>query len=385
MLIRMPHYYREFTCAASRCPDTCCSCWEVVLDGETADFYAKAPGALGDEVRKAVSTEDGEECFQLRDGFCPFLDGDKLCRLQKAWGEKGLCESCRSHPRFIEEFGSLREMHLSLACPEAARLMLESDAPASFPTEESDEEDIVCDDVKPELLTSLLAIRDSAMELLQNRSFPLFRRAGLTLALANDAQTILNDGDWEDLDSIGPTYVSNAAALSGVLAEYRGDTLAEAVLTEWLRQFRALELLTPRWGELLDEAVAAPDRPELRRALLTEHPELLPRLEHLLVYFTYCYFPKADFDLDLLAKAKFSVLCTSVILELCAVRYGKENSFTLDDLIDIAHRLSREVEHDEENLDALREACLTADPFEFGPTLAVLELLNAASPDGQTN
>ena len=35
-----------------------------------------------------------------------------------------LCDTCRNYPRHIEEFESLREISLSLSCPEAARILL---------------------------------------------------------------------------------------------------------------------------------------------------------------------------------------------------------------------------------------------------------------------
>ena len=35
-----------------------------------------------------------------------------------------LCDTCRNYPRHIEEFEGLREISLSLSCPEAARILL---------------------------------------------------------------------------------------------------------------------------------------------------------------------------------------------------------------------------------------------------------------------
>lgn len=35
-----------------------------------------------------------------------------------------LCDTCRNYPRHIEEFEDLREISLSLSCPEAASILL---------------------------------------------------------------------------------------------------------------------------------------------------------------------------------------------------------------------------------------------------------------------
>ena len=41
MRVITPSYYEAFACAASRCPDTCCKRWEVVVDEETLARYER--------------------------------------------------------------------------------------------------------------------------------------------------------------------------------------------------------------------------------------------------------------------------------------------------------------------------------------------------------
>lgn len=80
MLIRVPDYYDRFRCLAGACPHTCCEAWEVVIDGETAARYRKIPGPLGEKLRQAMAVdEEGDVCFPLSGGRCPFLDGENLC------------------------------------------------------------------------------------------------------------------------------------------------------------------------------------------------------------------------------------------------------------------------------------------------------------------
>ena len=61
-----------------------------------------------------------------KDGFCPFLGKDKLCGLQKKYGEEYLSETCNRFPRREINFISKKFTTLKMACPEAARLCLSS-------------------------------------------------------------------------------------------------------------------------------------------------------------------------------------------------------------------------------------------------------------------
>ena len=78
-----------FACLAGACPDTCCRDWEIALDEAALARYRTAPGALGEELRAQIADDDGP-CFQLKGGFCPFLDRDGLCRIQRTWGAEAL-------------------------------------------------------------------------------------------------------------------------------------------------------------------------------------------------------------------------------------------------------------------------------------------------------
>ena len=144
---RRPFYMTKFRCIGGDCPDTCCRDWEVVLDEESAAFYRTVPGELGDLLRASMTELDGEPCFYLKDGLCPLLNAQGLCRIQLELGEERLSRSCDLHPRFAEEYGSLREWVVSMACPEAARLLLSDPAPVTFVEEQTDEPVSGCNDL----------------------------------------------------------------------------------------------------------------------------------------------------------------------------------------------------------------------------------------------
>ena len=142
-----PAYYKRFVCAAGECPDTCCAGWDVVVDDVSAEKYARVEGAFGEKLRKMMTVDgDGDTIFVPQSGRCPFLNEKNLCEIYINCGEDFLCRTCDMFPRFVKEFGSLREIGLGLGCPEAAKLIVnektdfisemgeESPAPDDFDT-----------------------------------------------------------------------------------------------------------------------------------------------------------------------------------------------------------------------------------------------------------
>ena len=56
-------------------------------------------------------------------------------------GPSMLCRTCRAYPRHIEEFEGVREISLSLSCPEAAKLILDCEEPVRFLSKETEKEE----------------------------------------------------------------------------------------------------------------------------------------------------------------------------------------------------------------------------------------------------
>ncbi len=164
-------YVNKFSCLAGKCPDTCCKDWQIILDEDAIARYASLPGELGEQVRAAMLTENGETRFRERGGNCVLLRDDGLCPLQAAYGAEMLCRTCFTHPRFTEEYGQTAELTLSASCPEAARLLLEHDAPLTLT--ETDDGGRSSERATPALYPALLAARTASIRLAQDRARPL--------------------------------------------------------------------------------------------------------------------------------------------------------------------------------------------------------------------
>ncbi|WP_283687585.1 flagellin lysine-N-methylase [Clostridium perfringens] len=138
MKVRVPNYFNEFKCIASECEDTCCAGWEIVIDDETHKRYENVEGEFGEILRSKIVKSDGENIFLLNNGNCSFLNEKKMCEIYINIGEDHLCYTCQQFPRYTEEFLDLKEVGLSLSCPEAARIILRKAENTTFNLSEED-------------------------------------------------------------------------------------------------------------------------------------------------------------------------------------------------------------------------------------------------------
>jgi len=314
VLERVPDYYDRFRCLAGACPHSCCEKWEVVVDGDTARRYLSVPGELGEKLRAELRCDaDGDFCFALNGGRCPFLDEENLCEIHRALGQEATSVTCREHPRFTEDYGAFRELTLSASCPAANDLLLGSTEPLRFLTRKTDEPDEEAD----EWLAYLLPLRERMLTLLADRTQPLEGRLASLLTYAAAAQEVLDDERMEEL-----AHLPVPAAEGGVvLPDAAWDALA------------ALEVLESDWHDLLEQGRTAP--PVGEEALL----------ERIAVYFAFRYLLKCVNDGDLLSRAQFVVLSVAVAARLAGVC----------GLGEALRRLSCEIEHSDENVERLLE------------------------------
>ena len=104
MLFVVPDFYDDFQCIAGQCRHSCCIGWEIDIDEYSFAYYSGIEGELGQELREKTSAEPTPH-FVLDEGErCPFLNESGLWRLILSLGEDSLCDICREHPRFYNEF-----------------------------------------------------------------------------------------------------------------------------------------------------------------------------------------------------------------------------------------------------------------------------------------
>lgn len=134
MLEIKPVFYDDFKCIAGECTDSCCVGWEIDVDENTLGKYNEWDSDFANKIREnLIVDENGAASFKLCESErCPFLNEKNLCDIIINYGEESLCDICREHPRFYNEFYDVVECGLGLCCEEATRLLLSCEKPFDF-------------------------------------------------------------------------------------------------------------------------------------------------------------------------------------------------------------------------------------------------------------
>ena len=376
MKIRVPEYFKDFKCIASKCEDTCCAGWGIVIDDATYARYKNVQGEFGDRLRSEIVHEAGENIFVLKGNNCPFLNEEKTCDIYINIGEENLCYTCQQYPRYTEEFGSLREIGISLSCPEAARIMLNNSKKVEFELSENNEVVSSYNDINAQLFIELLQSRKIIMDIIQDRTIDLRKRAALALLFVDEIQEKIDESEIKEIKSVREKYLDKGflEELINELEEYKDNEGAKYDnMHEYFKVFKDLKHITPDDPLGLNDALRyfwqTDEDEELyiikHRQFEEYYNDKLYKFENILVYFIFRYFMKAVFDYDVLAKIKTALVSYMVIRELAVVRYIENNEFTDEDIVDIAHTYSKDIEHLEENIEALAELFETNDVFDI--------------------
>ncbi|WP_163193084.1 flagellin lysine-N-methylase [Clostridium thermarum] len=381
MKIRVPDYFKEFKCIGSQCEDTCCAGWEIVIDDKTYKKYKRVDGEFGKRLRDKIIRKNGENIFALKGRNCEFLNERKLCDIYTELGPDSLCYTCRQYPRYTEEFGSLREMGLSLSCPEAARIILRDSRKAQFEVSESQEEITSYNDINAMLFINLMQSRKIAFDILQKSDIVLEVRAALVLQFISEVQAVIDQNNVQGIKAVNERYLNNdfKREIINGFDKYKGrERTKYNKVHEIIKIFKGLKHITPNDPLGLDKVLSYFDKGDIgtyldaHRQFDQYYKDNAYKFENLLVYFIYRYFMKAVFDYDVSAKAKTAVVSYLVIKELFIIRWIECGKLTDEDAVDIMHMYSKDVEHLEENIEKLAELFETNTVFNLEGFLSIL-------------
>lgn len=363
MLYTRPDYYKEFTCIAEQCEDTCCAGWQIVIDSASMKKYRGEKSAYKKKLHHSIHWL--QKTFkQDKEKRCAFLTEENLCDMYLNLGEKSLCRTCRQYPRHMEEFENVREASLSLSCPEVAKLLLSRKEKVKFQYRETEEEE-EWDDFSPFLYSQLVDARELMIELLRNRKLSIENRIVLCLGLAYDMQNRIDADELFGCGDVIENYRKQAyfSSAGRKVDRYRKNIKAQYQFAHRvIEDLYQLELLKEEWDMLLQEAqvrlfgkgedVYAEIMDEFSAWIQTEYQwDWNIQCEQLMVYFIYTYFCGAVYDERILVNAEMAVAAVSVIWNLMAATWLKnEKQLDLEDVCSIAYRYSRELEHSDENL-----------------------------------
>lgn len=218
--ILQPEYMKKFQCIGTDCEETCCAGWHIGIDKDTYKKYRECPDK---ELRKQlktcvtrVRTDNASDANYAKvrlkeDGFCPLLDSDKLCLLQRKLGEEYLSVTCAVYPRLIHMVNGVNEKALSLSCPEAARVALLNPELMAF--EEGIEEARTRNEhshaieIRGDINTrNFWNLRIFIIALLQNRKYKLWQRLVILGLFCRSLEQNIQEDNGQDIPELIATY-----------------------------------------------------------------------------------------------------------------------------------------------------------------------------------
>ena len=317
MKIAYPAYYPMFQCIAGACPDSCCKEWEVDVDDSAAAFYRSLEGPLGDRLRQVLKDTGDGTVMTIENGRCPMWRQDGLCRIQAELGHDALCQTCRNFPRLRHDYGDFVELGLELSCPEAARLILSE--PAHWLSEDVPGGEVP--DYEEDVMAILLESRETALDFLDTTTLPANRALAVLLLYAHAVQNWLDGGDPARLDPDDCLVLAEKYAAKG----------------DWQQLvcfFAGLEILTPQWRE--------------RLSVPTHDSDWHSGFLALARYFVGRYWLQAVSDYDLICRVKLTITACLLVFHLGG------------NFVDTAQLLSKEIENDPDNLEAILDGAYSS-------------------------
>ena len=383
MKIRKPDYFKYFNCIADKCEDTCCAGWGIVIDDKSYEKYINLESDFGDVLRSKIVGDEGDKVFLLNGDRCSFLNEDNLCEIYNNIGEDGLCYTCRQYPRYLEEFGSLREIGISLSCPEACRIILNQKEKVRFELEEVEEEVSSYNDINANLYINLMQIRKIVLSIIQDRSINIDIRGSIVLLFINEVQEKIDSNEISSIKDITNKYLDKDYINEVIenINKYKSKKdIKYTNMKNILNTFKNLKHIKPNDILGIDDVLryffqSVNDR-ELYFKNYNDFNEYYKdneyKFEQILVYYIYRYFLKSVFDYDAIGKIKFAIVSYIMIKELSAIRFLENREFIDSDLVYIAHTYSKDIEHLEENVEKLQELFETEEFFALDEILYVL-------------
>ncbi len=366
MKIRTPHYYKDFKCIAGACTDTCCAGWDVDVDPTSYKYYKSVKGDFGKRLKSVmVPSEDGGCTFTLNNGRCPFLNDKNLCDLYTALGEDKLCETCDEFPRFINEYGNVREIGIAPSCITAGELIFNYNEKLTFDMVDDGTPIANYNDIDGYLYMQLLRAREVAYMIVQNDAYTVDECCLLLLEFAVKIQRHMDKERDDLIENVVYSFMEEAY-LENILTKIK-TTFNKSkmdVINKYFQEFPGMEVINQDWYKYL----------KLQKEFTTNHIDSDAGLEdkykcfdeyykdrqfeyrQLLMYYVFRYFLDAVHDIDVVLKVKNGIIGYIILKHLDVVAWDNNGGeLTKAEQIDIAHLYSRQFEHSYTNFEKYSE------------------------------
>ena len=370
-----PDYYRKFGCIGGECKDNCCAAgWQITIDEESLERYENMEGEIGVRLRNSIDWENG--MFEQFEHKCALLNERGLCDVYCDAGEDKMCVLCQRYPRQFEEFENLREVSLSVSCPEAARIVLEKRGRVGFYTETDDEEEEY-EDFDYLMFTKLLDIREVLFDVLHEKKGAVSCRLARLLDIVHGIQRLIDDDRIFEIDE----EEHRAGTENKTYAGYKNKAgLRQQYMNDIFEELYRLEVLRASWTDSLRETqkLLYKDMDAARYAALCAefdrcYADRMEEYEQLMSYFIFTYFCGAVYDYEVESKLRFGLAAVLIIHEMDMALWMKNGrKLTFDEQVWLVHNYSMEIEHSDLNLDDMERMVMREKAFGYRRILTVL-------------
>lgn len=213
-----PEYVGKFQCDGSVCNSKCCKGWAVDIDGPTYQKYCTIePKTERKKIVSRIKYKKQKNQFiveMAKNGSCPFLQSDGLCKIQKTWGADWLSNTCTMYPRKPYLTGDLFMMALTLTCPVAAKLALLPKEPMAFeevplPQERRDEMIRRSSGRLSRMGDAFVDVQYGAISILQNRALTIDQRLIVLGFFLDQAGDMVEAGKPEQIETLAAVYTAD--------------------------------------------------------------------------------------------------------------------------------------------------------------------------------
>lgn len=369
-----PDYYKKFKCIGGECEDNCCAAgWQITIDDESLEKYETMEGEIGVRLRNSIDWENG--MFEQFEHKCALLNENGLCDVYCDAGEDKMCILCQRYPRHYEEFENVREISLSVSCPEAAKIVLGNRGKVGFYTE-TDEEEEEYEDFDYLMYTKLLDIREILLDVLHERKGSVAHRISKLLDIVHGIQGLIDNDEIFGIDEQEQRAVTEQINYRRYTGKMK---LRQEYMEEMMQNLHRLEVLRPTWTDFIREVQSilyvyldAEEYGKLCEEFDSFYGERMQEYEQLMSYFIYTYFCGAVYDYEVESKLRFGIAAVIIIHEMDMAMWYKNKDLTFEEQVGLVHNYSMEIEHSDLNLDDMERMVMNNKAFGYRRLLTVL-------------
>lgn len=349
MTLYQPDYYDKFQCTASACPMTCCMQWRIAVDDETLFHWQEGWKKYVKEV------EEGYVIRLKKDGMCPFLNEEKLCKIVLKAGDQEIAHTCQTFPREEHRYHGRIERCLTPGCPAVLDLMWKQD---DFHIQEREiqgnkiqEKEIHGQEIRGqkvkeeapkeeicELNPILFEIRDWFLEIVNDKQLPLNTALEICFLIAVDLYEFEQKGILEK-EFMHYKNVTNIQKIREAIGT--NDQMTEDRLEEYNLLFLDISEIYRKQKIYADFLVPLAKEAEKLDCRKIEYwsefePKLAPWKEHLRKLFaeeisSAVITPGTEHVLDMLVKLEWMAMEYAVLLQVLFLR-GNTGEITYEKL-----------------------------------------------------